>query len=136
MVQSGMRPIQGDIEDRLKQLRHGLEGLHAQRDALLAKIHDIEKQIAVWQEAWKLEIPEGEHLYASVPQADSSIIRMSLSDAIDHLRRQNPGITKELAKIHLEAIGYDFKGKKPGPAVHFAWLNVNRRKASNGTELV
>ena len=36
--------------------------------------------------------------------------------------------------MHLEATGYDFKGKKPGPAVHFAWLNVDRRKGSNGAE--
>ena len=134
MAQLEMRPIQSDIEDRLKHLRHQLEGLHVQRDALLAKIHDIEKQVAVWQEAWRLEIPEDERLHATVPQADSSIIRMTLSDAIDHLRRQNPGITKELARIHLEATDYDFKGKKPGPAVHFAWLNVDRRKSRNGTE--
>ncbi len=134
MVQLEMRPIQSDIEDRLKQLKRRLERLHAQRDALLAEIHGTERQVAVWQEAWKLEIPEDERLHASVPQADSDIIRMSLSDAIDHLRRQNPGITKELSRIHLEATGYDFKGKKPGPAVHFAWVNVNRRKGSNGTE--
>lgn len=36
--------------------------------------------------------------------------------------------------MHLEAIQYDFKGKKHGPAVHFAWVNVDRRKNYNGTE--
>ena len=140
VTQLEMRPIQSDIEYRLDQLKCRLEALHAERDGLLAQIHDVEGQIAVWQEAWKLEIPEEERRHANVPRADSAIVRMSLSDAVDHLRRQNPGITKELARIHLETIGYDFKGKKPGSAVHFAWVNVDRRKRkgnrqdSNGME--
>ena len=129
MAQSEMRAIQSDITARLEHLRQQLESLHAERDILDGKIREFKRQVSVWQQALQLEMPEGDRL-----KVDPSILQMRLSDAIDHMRRENPDLSRELAETHLQAAGYDFKGKKPSAAIHFAWLNVNKRRGKNGTE--
>lgn len=133
MVQMELRPIRDDIETRLTRLSDRLQALHSQRDALLNEIHNVEGQVAIWREAFRLETPAGEA--APVPEANVAILSMPISEAVDHLRRQNMGMTKDMAQLHLETIGFDFKGKRPKAAMHFAWLNSNRRKENqNGRD--
>lgn len=122
-----LKPIREEIEGRLKHLKAEIDGLLAQQEAIIGRIHELERQHAIWQEAWKLELPESERLGTLVPNADKRLLDMPLSEAVDHLRRQNLGMTKELALMHLQAVGYDFHGKRPSAAVHFAWVNSLRR---------
>lgn len=56
------------------------------------------------------------------------IIGLSLVEAIRLMRSENADLTKAEAKVYLEAIPYDFKGKRPGNAVHMAWMVVDRSK--------
>ena len=126
-MQQELRPIRADIEERLAHLRSEIDSLRSQEEIIVARMHMLEDQIGIWQEAWKLELPVDERQSALVPNADPGLIDMKLSEAVDHLRRQNLGMTKELVLMHLEAIGYDFQGKRPAAAVHFAWLNSHRR---------
>ena len=130
MVARQLDNIAFGIEQRITALRQELESLHEQRDAIDARMRDIEKHLAIWQEAWKMELPESDDRRTMVPNGNSRLLSMPISEAVDHLRRQNMGMTKELARMHLEAIGYDFKGKRPGAVIHLAWVNSERRKTS------
>ena len=57
MVQLQLEPVLSGIEQRITLHRQELESLHSQQDAIAARMREIEKQLAVWQEAWKLELP-------------------------------------------------------------------------------
>ena len=124
MVQLEFRSIRQDIENRLARLHDALEGLYAQREAITQRVQGIEHELGVWQDALTLEVP---HVEPAADGADERLVTMGLTDAVDLLRRER-GMAKPAVMRHLRTIGYDFGRKRPGPAMHFAWLNSLRRR--------
>ena len=122
------RNIREDIESRVAGLLDELRELYAGREETEGRIDDAEHRLGVWRDALMLE---GRPLGPRRPAADGvdeqGIVAMGLTDAVHHLRIENR-MTKPAIVRQLTAVGYDFRGKRPGPAVHFAWLNSLRRK--------
>ena len=51
-----------------------------------------------------------------------------LKQAILELKTVNPDMSKKDIKQTLVKRGFDFKGKKPGQAIHMAWVNLGYAK--------
>jgi hypothetical protein len=52
---------------------------------------------------------------------------MKLIDAVSLIRQEQPGANKKEVRQILEKAGFDFRGKRPGTAIHFVWLALDRR---------
>jgi len=53
---------------------------------------------------------------------------IGLKKAVKELKRKNPQMTKEEVKNHLIWNGFNFQGKRPGNAVHMAWISLGYPK--------
>lgn len=53
-------------------------------------------------------------------------IGQGLREVVSTLRKETPDITKADISKYLQGIGFNFKGKRPGNAVHMAWISQDR----------
>jgi len=53
---------------------------------------------------------------------------IGLKKAVKELKKKNPQMTKEEVKNYLMQHGFDFQGKRPGNAVHMAWISLGYPK--------
>lgn len=69
------------------------------------------------------------------PVGAPSLLGLRIRDVVDVLRRQYPGISKKEIRQKLEDMRFDFRGKKPGNAIHMAWVWLEaREKKTSGNE--
>ena len=50
----------------------------------------------------------------------------------DEARQQIIDLLETSVRGKLKELGYDFKGKRPGSAVHMAWVAVDKQKHKSG----
>ena len=121
--------FQKEVFSRLDILRAQFNEKRATIAILQEEVDQIARDIGVLNET--LEV-EGRLTGATGVEPHSNgttrLIGIGLRDAVSILRNETPGISKKDILHRLEDIGFDFKGKKPGNAVHMAWISLDRMK--------
>lgn len=133
-----MVPNKGDIreelEARMTEVQKEIGALQQERDKIEEKLQDAEVKLGALRRVYEIEAERlGEPripLFAR-KGAINRFAGMKLIDAIALLRKENPRIDKYAAHKQLVKEGFDFRGKRSLPAVHFAWVALDRRGKPN-----
>lgn len=60
---------------------------------------------------------------------------IGLKQAVQELKEKNPQMTKKEVKNYLMHHGFDFQGKRPGNAVHMAWISLGYPKQEKQSKI-
>lgn len=133
-----LKDIRSDLMDRMRALQERYDKLMAERDHLLEVIgyvsedmKSLRRLLQAEEERFGRQLPMP---VTSAAKAPSRFAGMGLRDALMLLRKEKPDLIKAEAKKTLLKEGFNFGGKKPGPAVHMAWVNIERKKKSRATQ--
>jgi len=124
--------LQKLLQERLDELTEKHKTILAQRERLEAESKQLQNDIAALHEALNVEARATGHVIAKSTSNGSRVLGLKLGEAIRILREENPKISKIGARNRLRDLGYDFKGKRPGSAVHMAWTVLERQKHKGG----
>ena len=113
---------------RLNELHRELHQLRAEREELDAKEKRLSEDAQALQQALRVETRDQSGHMEKQGSNGSHLLGLKLGEAVRELRKLHPNITKETCRQKLEEIGFDFHGKRPGSAVHMAWLGLERRR--------
>ena len=130
-----MVPNKGDIreelEARMAEIQKEIGALLEKKSNLDDKLRDAEAKLFALRRVYEIEAERlGEPkvpLFAR-KGAINRFAGMKLIEALAIIRRENPSIDKRQALKILGKEGYDFRGKRPLPAVHFTWIALDRRE--------
>lgn len=123
-----------ELRSRIEQLQKAINELMEKRHTIDAQISQAEAELKTWREAYQIEAERLGEPRLPLFSKDGKTYRfagMRLTDAIATIRKENPEITKKQARQILESENFDFRGKNPGNAIHFAWVSVDRRGKPN-----
>lgn len=128
-------PISDDIrkglEARITAAQKEIGILQEQRGAIEGKLKVVESKLSALRAVYQIEalrFGETKAPLFSREGASHRFAGIKLTEALDTIRRESPGIDKKQALKKLQTYGFDFRGKRPLPAVHFAWVALSRRK--------
>ena len=116
-------------EDKINELKGEAVELEKKRFELAVSLDDINRQIKAWATIYETEFPKVEEgITSTLAKTEQShrFADMKIGQALRIIRDDRPGIEKMDAFNILQQSGYDFKGKKPLPSVHFAWIALER----------
>jgi len=130
MVKETRDARQGLI-DIMAELQREADSLLKDREKIDARLKDVGGKIRVFQEA--LRIASERYGETSMPLFTGSgqpsrFTGMRVGEALKILKKENPKITKVQAYNILVKEKFDFRGKRPKSAVHFAWIALGRSK--------
>ena len=121
------------LHKRLEELMSKRKAIRARREELDTEDKQIENDIMALNEALNVEArATGQAIAKPASNNGSRLIGLRLMDAIRILRKENPKIDKRGVRFKLQDLGFDFKGKRPGSAVHMAWMVMERQKHKDG----
>lgn len=123
--------LREELKSRIVRVQQEVEDLKAEKDKIDKKLQDADAKLNTWRRAYEIEAERvGETGLPLFVKSGKSyrFAGMRLIDALAMLRKEQPAINKEQAREILETGGFDFRGKRPLPAVHFAWVALNRKK--------
>lgn len=126
--------LRQELESRIQTIQREIDRLKQEKVNLDSRLQNAESQLNVWREAYRME---SERLgMPSLPlftkgEKSYRFAGMRIGEAVDTLRKENPEITKGQIREILDKEGFNFRGKNPGQAIHFAWIALNRRKSTN-----
>ena len=128
-MQSG--DIRKELEGRIAEVQKKIGNLQEERGKIDEKLKDAERKLAALREVYGIEAERfGEQkppLFVG-KGVSYRFAGMKLTEALQIVRREHPKVDKKQARKILEKEGFDFRGKRPGSAVHFAWVSLDRRK--------
>ena len=125
----GITRYQKDVFSRLDKLRTQFNEKRAAIATLQEEVDQITRDIAVLNETLEVEARmTGTTEVEPHSNGTTRLIGIGLREAVGILRSEFTDITKKDILRRLQDIGFDFKGKKPGNAVHMAWISLDRRK--------
>lgn len=119
------------LEARIAETQKEIGDLQAKRAKIDEELKGVEDRLSALRTVYAME---AERLGVSkVPLFVEKgkpyrFAGIRLIDALAIIRQEHPTINKREALTILKREGYDFRGKRPLPAVHFAWVAINRRK--------
>jgi hypothetical protein len=128
-MQSG--DIRKVLEDRIAEVQKEISNLQEKRGEIDQKLKDAERKIVALREVYMIEAERfGEQKPPLLVGTGVSyrFAGMKLTEALQIVRTENPKVNKKQARKILEKEGFDFRNKRPGSAVHFAWVSLDRRK--------
>jgi hypothetical protein len=123
--------IRVELEAMMAEIQHKIVSLKEEEDKIGEQLKDAESALAALRTVYEIQSRRlGEYKAHLFPRkgAPSRFAGMRLVDALLIIRQENPRIDKRQALKILEKEGFDFRGKRPLPAVHFAWVALERRK--------
>ncbi|MBI2985125.1 MAG: hypothetical protein HYY45_00005, partial [Deltaproteobacteria bacterium] len=124
--------LQRLLTNRLEELIIKHKTNRTERERLDAEAKQLESDIQALNEALQVEARATGHTIVKSASNGSRLLGLRLVDAIRLLRQEDPKITKRGARHKLREVGFDFKGKRPGSAVHMAWTITERWKHKGG----
>jgi hypothetical protein len=122
--------LRDELKARIERIQKEINQFQTERQKLENQIAEKESTLKVWSNALKIEIEQwGE---PNLPLFNKEnhpyrFVGLKLIDAVGMLRKEQPGITKEKVREILERNNFDFRGKRPGTAVHMVWVFLDRR---------
>jgi chromosome segregation ATPase len=123
--------LRAELKARIDKAQEEISKLEEERRKYDEQITQIDSRLKVWREALQIEAEHwGEPslpLFSGAAQP-YRFAGMKLIDAVESLRKEQPSITKKQIREILERNSFDFHGKRPGTAIHFVWIALERRK--------
>jgi len=132
MTYESKTELQKLLHTRLEELSAKHKALREKRQELDTEIKQLESDMVALNEALNVEARATGRVIAKPPSNGSRLLGLRLGEAIRILREENPKLTKRAIKHKLLEFGFDFKGKRPGTAVHMAWTQLERQKHKSG----
>jgi len=129
-MQSNKGDIRSELENRITTIQKKIGRLQEERSSIDKKLQDAESKLSALRVVYQIEAERfGETKPPLIPSAGKSyrFAGMRLIDAIALIRKEKPRIDKRGALEILQKEGFDFRGKRPLPAVHFAWVALDRK---------
>lgn len=133
-----MEPKTSDFRNKLEsmmvEIQQKMASMRQQRDKIDEQLKDADSALAALRTVYEIEsrrLGETKVPFWGREGAPSRFAGMKLIDAIALLRKENPRIDKYAAHKQLVKEGFDFRGKRSLPAVHFAWVALDRRGKPN-----
>lgn len=123
--------IKQELESRMSAIQRQVDKLKEQKVRIDEKLHDANSKLAALRVVYEMEAERfGEQKLplSSTKGSRYRFIGMKLSEALTVLRKEQPEISKEEACQMLQKQGFDFRGKRPLTAVHFAWINLENKE--------
>jgi len=123
--------IREELRARIAEVQKDIGKLQEERGKIDDELKDAGKRMAALQQVYGIE---AERFGAKKPPlfvgkgVSYRFAGMKLTEALQIVRTENPEVNKKQARRILEKEGFDFRGKRPGSAVHFAWVSLDRRK--------
>ena len=127
--------LRDELKARIDRVQEEVTKLKGTRDKLEAQITQEESKLRVWREALQIEAERlGEPALPlfSKPNEPYRFAGMKLIEAVDLLRKWQPAITKKQIREMLEKGNFDFRGKRPGTAVHMTWVALDKKRKKGG----
>ncbi len=126
--------LREELKARIDNSQQELARLQKERNDTEGKISLEETKLKVWRDALEIEAERwGEPSLPlfNKPNQPYRFVGLKLIEAVDLLRKEQPAITKKQIRQILEQNGFDFRGKRPGTAIHAVWVALERRKKRN-----
>ena len=129
-MQSKNSDIRRELESRIAEVQGEIGSLQESRGKIEKKLQEAEAKLSALRTVYQIEAERlGEPrvpLFAKegVPYRFSGL---KLTEALAIIRRERPEINKKEVLNVLEKEGFDFRGRRPLTAVHFAWIALDRR---------
>ena len=120
--------LQKLLYKRLEELAVKHKNKCAERELLDIDVKQLETDMLALNEALNVEARTSGQLVKKVPSNGSRLLGLRLGEAVRILRQETPNISKRKIKNRLQEIKFDFKGKRPGSAVHMAWVVLERQR--------
>lgn len=123
--------IREELEQFMAEIQAKIADLRDERDKIDEKLKDADSALAALRTVYELQSKRmGEQKAPLFPRkgAPSRFAGMRLIDAVALIRKEKPRIDKRGVRAILEKEGFDFRGKRPLPAVHFAWIALDRKE--------
>ena len=117
---------------RLEFLKGKCQKNRTQYKLLDVEYEQFSRDMASINETLKIEARLSNQKIEVPPSNGARLLGLKLMEAIRILRDENLAISKQEIRQRLEEIGFNFKGKRPGSAVHMAWMVLDRGKNKQG----
>jgi DNA gyrase/topoisomerase IV subunit A len=125
-----------ELKARIDKAQGEISELQEKRRKYDEEIAQIESKLKIWRDALELEMEHYGEAALPLFSREAQPYRfagMKLIEAVGLLRKENPSITKKMARDILERNSFDFRGKRPGTAVHMVWVALDRRTKKAST---
>ncbi len=133
-----MRPKTTDIRKELGVLiaegQNQIGDLQKKKSKIEKELQEAEWALSALRQVYELQAKQfGETKAPLFPKEGASyrFAGMRLGEALTVIRKEQQGIDKKQALKILEKEGFDFRGKRPLTAVHFAWMALDRKGKTN-----
>ena len=123
--------IREGLEGRITEVQKQIGKLQEERRKIEENLRDAERKLSALREVYGIEAERFGEKKPSLFIGRGVSYRfagMKLTEALQIIRTEHPKVNKKQARKILEKKGFDFRGKRPGSAVHFAWVSLDRRK--------
>lgn len=123
--------IREELRARIAEVQKAIGKLQEARGKIDDELKDAENSLAALREVYGIEAKRfGEQKPSLFVESGVSyrFAGKKLTEALQIIRTEHPKVDKKKARKILEKEGFDFRGKRPGTAVHFAWVVLDRRK--------
>jgi septal ring factor EnvC (AmiA/AmiB activator) len=130
-MQSTFKDIRQELESRMDTIQKEIAQLKDERVRIDKMLQDTDSRLAALRTVYQIESERlgkpGLPLFAR-GEKSYRFAGMKITEALRIIRNEQPEIGKKKAQEMLKNEGFDFRGKNPGQAVHFAWVVLERGK--------
>jgi len=127
----GSKDIRHELQAIITGIQDEIGYLKNKRDEIDKELQGAESKLNALRVVYQIQAERlGETKAPLFPKEGTAYLfaGMKLTEALALIRKEHPKIDKKGALKVLKKEGFDFRGKRPLPAVHFAWIALDRKK--------
>jgi hypothetical protein len=122
--------LREELKERIDKAQADISKLQDEKRKYDEQIAKIEPTLKIWRDALEIEMERWGK--PNLPLFNEGIqphrfAGLKLIEAVGVLRKEQPSITKKKVREILEQNKFDFRGKRPGTAVHMVWVALDKR---------
>lgn len=133
-MESKIGDIRAELEGMMAEIQEKITSMRKERDGIDENLRDADSALASLRTVYEIQSRRFGENKAPLFARKGAVNRfagMRLVDALATIIKEHPKIDKRGALKILQEEGFDFRGKRPLPAVHFAWVALNSRGRPN-----
>lgn len=130
-MRSRFTDIRQELENRMETIQKEIAQLKDERAKIDKMLQDADSRLGALRTVYEIEAERlGKPSLPLFTKGEKSyrFAGMKITEALRIILSEQPEISKKKAQHRLENEGFDFRGKNPGQAVHFAWVVLHRVK--------
>lgn len=130
-MESKIGDIRAELETMMAEIQEKIGFMRKERDGIDEQLRDADSALAALRTIYEIQSRRFGENKAPLFARKGAVNRfagMKLIEALAIVRQEHPDINKRGALAILKKEGFDFRGKRPLPAVHFTWIALERRK--------